>query len=57
MSEVVTPTPTQDWPAMAQSYHAHHFQCPQCIAAGIGYGQRCQTGQLLWTAYQEASAQ
>ena len=57
--------PTQDpknemeviaWPALARSYHAHHFNCPVCIAAGLGYGQRCQVGALLWTAYQEAVA-
>lgn len=39
----------------AQTYHSHHFQCPQCIAAGIGYGQRCGVGLNLWAAYLEAS--
>lgn len=57
MTETETPPPaTREWPALAQSYHAHHFNCPVCIAAGLGYGQRCQAGALLWTAYQEAVA-
>jgi hypothetical protein len=32
-----------------QDYHAHHFNCPQCIAAGRGshYGQRCAKGLEL----------
>lgn len=40
--------------AAAQAYHAHHFQCQQCIAAGRGeqYGQRCTDGLALWKAYQ-----
>ncbi|WP_161499865.1 hypothetical protein [Rhodoferax sp. TS-BS-61-7] len=57
MTETETPPPaTREWPALAQSYHAHHFNCPVCIAAGTGYGQRCQAGALLWTAYQESVA-
>lgn len=37
----------------AQAYHTHHFQCPQCIAAGRGgrYGERCDVGLGLWDAY------
>ena len=40
--------------ALAQAYHAHHFNCPQCIAAGRGavYGDRCDVGSLLWSCYQ-----
>lgn len=32
------------------AYHAHHFNCPTCIAAGRGsrYGQRCSAGMTLW---------
>lgn len=48
-----TPEPT-DWRALAAAYHAHHFNCPTCIAAGRGtrYGLRCGTGAALWRAYQ-----
>ena len=38
----------------AQDYHAPHFQCAVCIAAGRGirYGTRCKVGAALWNAYQ-----
>lgn len=44
-----------DWKELAAAYHAHHFKCPTCIAAGRGsrYGQRCGTGMALWRAYCE----
>lgn len=44
-----------DWHELAAAYHAHHFNCPTCIAAGLGsqYGQRCGTGTALWLAYCE----
>ena len=44
-----------DWKELAASYHAHHFNCPTCIAAGRGsrYGQRCGAGMALWRAYCE----
>lgn len=37
----------------AQAYHAHHFHCHQCIAAGRGiqYGGRCAVGLALWHIY------
>ena len=37
----------------AQAYHAHHFNCHTCIAAGRGirYGGRCAVGLALWHAY------
>ena len=37
----------------AQAYHAHHFNCHTCIAAGRGirYGRRCAVGLALWHAY------
>lgn len=37
----------------AQAYHAHHFNCPPCIAAGRGirYGRRCAVGLALWSDY------
>lgn len=43
------------WQALAAAYHAHHFCCPTCIAAGRGleYGERCVQGLLLWTAYED----
>lgn len=51
------PEPPADpsaWRELAQAYHAHHFNCPTCIAAGRGaaYGLRCGTGAALWTNYQ-----
>ena len=41
-----TPANPQDWIELATAYHAHHFNCPTCIAAGRGsrYGQRCGAG-------------
>ena len=37
----------------AQDYHAHHFNCHQCISAGRGdrYGRRCAVGLALWSDY------
>ena len=37
----------------AKAYHAHHFNCRTCIAAGRGtlYGWRCAVGLALWTTY------
>ena len=37
----------------AQPYHAHHFSCHECIAAGRDsqYGQRCGAGMALWRLY------
>ena len=55
-------TPTSDppdnplgWKELAAAYHAHHFNCPTCIAAGRGdrYGQRCGAGMALWRSYCE----
>jgi hypothetical protein len=40
-----------DWKTLDRAYLAHHVQCPQCIAAGRGYGQRCGTGLALWREY------
>jgi hypothetical protein len=42
-----------DWKELAEAYHARHFNCPTCIAAGRGsqYGQRCGAGMALWRAY------
>jgi hypothetical protein len=42
-----------DWKELAAAYHAHHFNCPTCIAAGRGsrYGQRCGAGMALWREY------
>ena len=38
----------------AAAYHAHHFSCITCIAAGRGvlYGMRCGAGMALWINYQ-----
>lgn len=48
------PADPNAWRELAQAYHAHHFNCPQCIAAGRGavYGDRCDVGSLLWSCYQ-----
>ena len=42
------------WRELANAYQAHHFACPQCIAAGRGaiYGFRCDVGAALWRSYQ-----
>ncbi len=42
-----------DWRALDAAYLSHHFNCATCIAAGRGprYGQRCETGMMLWRAY------
>lgn len=42
-----------DWKELATAYHAHHFNCPTCIASGRSgrYGQRCGAGMTLWLAY------
>lgn len=44
-----------DWKELAAAYHAHHFNCPSCIAAGRGIrdGQRCGAGMAMWRAYCE----
>ncbi len=49
------PVSPLDWKELAAAYHAHHFNCPTCIAAGRGsrYGQRCGAGMALWRAYSE----
>ncbi len=47
------PDDPSDWKELAAAYHAHHFNCPTCVAAGRGarYGQRCGAGMALWRAY------
>lgn len=51
------PTDPNAWRELAAAYHAHHFKCPVCIAAGrgAGYGLRCGTGAALWTSYSDAT--
>ena len=46
----VNPT---DWKELAAAYHAHHFSCCTCIAAGQNtrYGKRCAVGLALWNTY------
>lgn len=43
----------------ARAYHAHHFNCHPCIAAGRGNrrGRRCAVGLALWNTYQEGLLQ
>jgi hypothetical protein len=47
------PVNPSDWKELATAYHAHHFNCPTCISAGLGsrYGQRCGAGMALWHSY------
>ena len=49
------PEPAIDWQPLAEVYHAHHFNCTDCIGAGQGRGLRCGTGTALWAAYQNQS--
>ena len=44
-----------DWKELAAAYHAHHFNCRTCIAAGRGIRHclRCGVGAALWRAYCE----
>ena len=51
-----TPTDPNAWRELAAAYHAHHFNCPTCIAAGLGYGLRCGAGAALHTAYEDAAS-
>ncbi len=45
--------PTGAARSAARAYHAHHFNCRICIAAGRGnrYGERCAAGLALWNSY------
>ena len=48
------PAPAQSgptWSELDHAYLAHHVQCATCQCAGRGYGQRCDSGVELWTAY------
>ena len=49
------PADPHPWRELAATYHAHHVNCPTCIAAGRGsrYGERCGAGMALWRAYCE----
>ena len=44
-----------NWRELAVAYHAHHFSCQICIAAGRGirFGLRCGVGAALWCAYSQ----
>lgn len=44
-----------NWRELATAYHAHHFDCLVCIAAGRGsrFGLRCGVGAALWYAYNQ----
>ena len=47
----------ESWKELASAYHAHHFGCHHCQAAGRGweYGLRCGVGAALWTAYADTA--
>lgn len=51
---VELPTDPDAWRVLAYAYHAHHFNCPLCIAAGKGHGLRCGTGAALHSTYETA---
>jgi len=51
----MTRTYSSAYNSLAVAYHAHHFHCPQCIAAGQWRGTRCATGAKLWATYQGAA--
>lgn len=58
LKPVQLPEPPSDpaaWHELAAAYHAHHFGCKTCQAAGRGvrYGQRCGAGTALWAVYQK----
>lgn len=47
------PPSASQWELADRAYQAHHFQCPQCIAAGVTRSQaRCEAGSALWATYQ-----
>ena len=52
------PDNTLDWKELAAAYHAHHFNCSTCIAAGRGsrYGLRCFAGMALCTGYRDTAS-
>ena len=52
--EPESPADPNAWKELAAAYHAHHFKCSTCIAAGRGavYGLRCGVGAALWVNYQ-----
>ena len=57
-AQPAAPAPdVENWRVLASAYHAHHFKCPVCIAAGRGvrYGLPCGVGAALWVAYDEAA--
>ena len=43
------------WLHLDRAYQAHHFKCPTCKAAGLGYGLRCGAGAALWGSYQDSN--
>jgi hypothetical protein len=49
------PADPNAWSELAVAYHAHHFNCSACIAAGRGAqcGLRCGAGAALWQSYSE----
>ena len=51
------PADPKDWRELATAYHAHHFACSTCIAAGRGaqYGLRCGVGAALWNEYKDSA--
>ncbi|MDR0216120.1 MAG: hypothetical protein LBJ15_19280 [Comamonas sp.] len=49
-------TSASTWGQADKAYQAHHFACPQCIAAGArpGADARCTDGLRLWNLYLRA---
>ena len=58
LRETEVPEPTPDptaWRKLAKAYHAHHFGCRLCIAAGSDIRRaqsRCEVGLAMWNKYQ-----
>lgn len=55
-NDLEAPHDPSTWRELAAAYHAHHFACITCQAAGRGkqYGLRCGTGSALWAAHSNA---
>ena len=39
------------WRPLAKAYYAHHVNCKACQSSGQGRGDKCGTGDALWSVY------
>ena len=51
MTKSEPPVDPANWRELAQAYHAHHWTCRRCIAAGQFRAGRCDIGNALWGWY------